>query len=64
MSTKSVFVRIASLLMVLSVLLAACAPAATAEPQVITNTVVVTATAGPVAPAAICTYYWESSRGK
>jgi len=63
MSTKSAFVRLASLLMVLSVLLAACAPAATAEPQVITNTVVVTATAGPVAAAepVEITYYTFSA---
>lgn len=43
MSTKTMFVRFSALLMILSVLLAACAPAAptaTAEPQVITNTVV------------------------
>ena len=52
MSTKSVFVRLSTLLMIASVLFAACAPAApatqaaTAEPQVIINTVVVPATPG------------------
>jgi multiple sugar transport system substrate-binding protein len=56
MSTKSVFVRLSMLLAILSVLLAACAPAApatsaaTPEPQVIVNNVVVTATPGPTEP--------------
>jgi len=56
MSTKSVFVRLSVLLMIVSVLLVACGPAATPEPaepiepEVITNTVVVTATPGPVEP--------------
>jgi len=66
MSTKSVFVRLSTLLMILSVLLAACAPAAptaTAEPEVITNTIVVTATPGPVEPAepVEITYYTFSA---
>jgi len=69
MSTKSVFVRLSSLstlLMIVSVLLAACAPAAptaTAEPQVITNTVVVTAPSEPTEPAAPVeiTYYTFSA---
>jgi len=66
MSTKSVFVRFATLLMLLSVLLSACGSAATqapVEPQVITNTVVVTATPGPVAPVepVEITYYTFSA---
>ena len=67
MSTKSVFVRLSTLVMIVSVLLAACGtPAATpapAEPQVITNTVVVTATAGPTEPAepVEITYYTFSA---
>jgi multiple sugar transport system substrate-binding protein len=66
MSTKSVFVRLSTLLMIVSVLLAACAPAAVptaVEPQVITNTVVVTATPGPTEPAepVEITYYTFSA---
>lgn len=66
MSTKSVFVRLSTMLMVLSVLVAACAPAAapaTAEPEVITNTIVVTATPGPVETAepVEITYYTFSA---
>jgi len=66
MSTKSIFVRLATLLMLLSVLLSACGSAATpapVEPQVITNTVVVTATPGPAAPVepVEITYYTFSA---
>ena len=66
MSTKSVLFRLSTLLMVLTVLLAACGPAvapATSEPEVITNTIVVTATPGPVEPAepVEITYYTFSA---
>ena len=66
MSTKSMFVRLSTLLIFVSVLLAACAPAAApapAEPEVITNTIVVTATPGPVEPAepVEITYYTFSA---
>lgn len=66
MSTKSVLFRLSTLLMVLTVLLAACGPAVTpapAEPEVITNTIVVTATPGPVEPAepVEITYYTFSA---
>lgn len=66
MSNKSVLFRLSTLLMVLTILLAACAPApapAPAEPEVITNTVVVTATPGPVEPAepVEITYYTFSA---
>ena len=66
MSTKSMFVRLSTLLIIVSALLAACAPAAApapAEPEVITNTIVVTATPGPVEPAepVEITYYTFSA---
>lgn len=66
MSTKSVFVRLSVIVMVMSLFLAACGPAATpapAEPQVITNTVVVTATPSPteVAKPVEITYYTFSA---
>jgi multiple sugar transport system substrate-binding protein len=66
MSTKSVLFRLSTLLMVLTILLAACTPAATpapVEPEVITNTVVVTATPGPVEPVppVEITYYTFSA---
>jgi multiple sugar transport system substrate-binding protein len=66
MSTKSVFIRLSTVLMILSVMLAACAPVATpapAEPEVITNTVVVTATPGPTEAAepVEITYYTFSA---
>lgn len=69
MFTKSAFVRMSALLLVLSILLAACAPAApatpvaTPEPQIIVNNVVVTATPEPAKPAepVEITYYTFSA---
>jgi multiple sugar transport system substrate-binding protein len=60
MSAKSVFIRLAAVVMVLSILLAACAPAATPTPEVIINDVVVTATAAPTEPVEI-TYFTFSA---
>lgn len=57
MFTKSAFARLSALLLVLSILLTACGPAATPapaaatpEPQIVVNNVVVTATPAPTTP--------------